>query len=87
LQQQEKEREQGLRQLKAKLQRGTSQAERGELLDGDGVFEELRQMIQERKRDKKKAPRCEAAFSANAGGNNRHSGDFPGCRSGQLRCR
>jgi antitoxin ParD1/3/4 len=54
LQQQEKEREQGLRQLKVKLQRGTSQAERGELLDGDEVFEELRQMIDERRRAKKR---------------------------------
>jgi len=55
LQHQENEREQGLRQLKAKLQRGAAQAERGELLDGDVVFEELRQMIEERRRAKKKA--------------------------------
>jgi antitoxin ParD1/3/4 len=54
LQQQEKEREQRLRQLKVKLQRGASQAERGELLDGDEVFEELRQMIDERRRAKKR---------------------------------
>lgn len=31
-----------LKQLKAKLQRAAAQAERGELLDGDEVFEELR---------------------------------------------
>jgi antitoxin ParD1/3/4 len=54
LQQQEKEREQRLRQLKVKLKRGASQAERGELLDGDEVFEELRQMIDERRRAKKR---------------------------------
>ena len=54
LQQQEKEREQRLRQLKVKLQRGATQAERGELLDGDEVFEELRQMIDERRRAKKR---------------------------------
>jgi antitoxin ParD1/3/4 len=57
LQQQEKEREQGLKQLKAKLQSGAAQAERGELLDGDQVFEELRQMIEERRRARKKATR------------------------------
>ncbi len=57
LQHQEKEREEGLKQLKAKLQRGAAQVERGELLDGDAVFEELRQMIAERKRVKTKAKR------------------------------
>jgi antitoxin ParD1/3/4 len=54
LQQQEKEREQRLRQLKVKLQRGATQAERGELLDGDEVFEELRQMFDERRRARKR---------------------------------
>jgi antitoxin ParD1/3/4 len=57
LQQQEKEREEGLKELKAKLKRGAAQAERGELLDSDEVFEELRQLIAERKRVKKKATR------------------------------
>jgi len=55
LQYQEKEREQGMKQLKAKLQRGAAQAERGRLLGGDEVFEELRQMIEERRRARKKA--------------------------------
>ena len=41
LQNQEKEREAGLKQLKAKLQRSAAQAERGELLDADEVFQEL----------------------------------------------
>jgi|SRR5579862_3450606 len=58
LQHQEKEREEGLKHLKAKLQRGSAQANRGELLDGDTVFEELRQMIEERRRVKKKATRA-----------------------------
>jgi antitoxin ParD1/3/4 len=58
LQHQEKEREEGLKQLKSKLQRGAAQAERGELLDGDAVFEELRQVIAERRRVKKKANRA-----------------------------
>ena len=58
LQNQEKEREEGLKQLKAKLQRGAAEAERGELLEADEVFEELRQLIQERRRAKKKATRA-----------------------------
>jgi len=42
-----------LQQLKAKLERGAAQAARGELLDGDKVFEELRVLIQELARLKK----------------------------------
>lgn len=56
LERQEKEQEQLLRQLKTKLKRGAAQAERGELLDGDEVFNELREMIDERRQAKKKAP-------------------------------
>lgn len=58
LQNQEKEREEGLKQLKAKLQRGATQAERGELLDADEVFQELRQLIVERRGTKRKATRA-----------------------------
>lgn len=47
-----------LKQMKAKLQRGASQAERGELLEADEVFKELKQLIQERRRAKKKATRA-----------------------------
>lgn len=54
---QEQEQDGGLQRLKAKLQRGAAQAERGELLDGDQVFEELRELIEERRRVKKKAVR------------------------------
>ena len=57
LQRQEKEREEAFKQLKAKLGRGARQAERGELLEGDGVFEALRELIEERRRAKKKAIR------------------------------
>src|SRR5712692_7790287 len=57
LQRQEKERDEAFKQLKAKLERGSAQAERGELLDGDEVFEELRELIEERRRAKKKAVR------------------------------
>ncbi len=52
LERQGHEREAALKQLKAKLNRGAAQAERGELLDGDQVFDELREMIEERLRSK-----------------------------------
>jgi len=57
LERQELDREQAFQQLKAKLERGATQAARGELLDGDKVFEELRELIQDRRRVKKKASR------------------------------
>jgi antitoxin ParD1/3/4 len=57
LQHQEEEREVSLKQLKAKLQRGALQAQRGELLDADEVFEELRKLIAERRPIKKKVAR------------------------------
>ena len=56
LQRQETEREEVLKQL-ARLKRGATQAEAGELLDGDEVFEELRELIEERRLAKKKAAR------------------------------
>ena len=52
LERHERERDESLQQLKAKLERGAAQAERGELLDGGVVFEELREMIEERRRAK-----------------------------------
>jgi antitoxin ParD1/3/4 len=55
LQRQEMERDEAFLQLKAKLQRGADEAERGELSDGDEVFEELREMIEERRLAKAKA--------------------------------
>ena len=48
----EQERDEALLQLKAKLATGVGQADRGELIDGDEVFSELREMIQERRRAK-----------------------------------
>ena len=50
LERHERERDEAVQQLKAKLERGAGQAERGELLDGDEVFDELREMIEERRR-------------------------------------
>lgn len=55
LERQENEREQLLEDLKSKLERGATQAARGELLDGDEVFNELRQTIEERRQAKKRA--------------------------------
>lgn len=55
LQHQEQQREESLKQLKTKLQRGAAQAARGELLDGDEVFRELREIINERRRARRQA--------------------------------
>jgi antitoxin ParD1/3/4 len=52
LERHERDRDETFQQLKAKLERGTAQAGRGELLDGDEVFDELREMIEERRRAK-----------------------------------
>jgi antitoxin ParD1/3/4 len=57
LERQERDREEGFQQLKAKLLRGAAQAKRGELIDGDEVFDELRELIAERRGAKKKAVR------------------------------
>lgn len=57
LERQEQDREQAFQQLKAKLERGAKQAARGELLDGDDIFKELRELISERGRVRKKAAR------------------------------
>ena len=53
----ERDRAQAFQELRAKLARGAAQAARGTLLDGDEVFEELRELIQKRARVKKKASR------------------------------
>ena len=52
LERHEQDREEAILELKAKLDRGVGQAERGELIDGDEVFDELRDMIEERRRTK-----------------------------------
>ena len=52
LERHEQERDEAFLQLKANLQRGAAEADRGELLDGDEVFDELREMIDERRRAK-----------------------------------
>src|SRR5215813_4128965 len=52
LERQERECEEAFHELKKKLKRGATQAKRGELHDGDEVFNELREMIEERRRAK-----------------------------------
>lgn len=52
LERHERERDEAYQQLKSKLDRSAAQAERGEFLDGDQVFDELREMIEERRRSK-----------------------------------
>ena len=56
LERQEQDREQTVRQLKAKFEQGAAEADRGELFDGEEVFEELREMIEERRRAKRGNP-------------------------------
>lgn len=50
LERHERERDEAFLQLRRKLEKGAGQAERGELMDGDEVFDELREMIEERRR-------------------------------------
>ena len=44
LEEREQARETALSELRAKIRRGMEQADRGELLDGDAVFEEIRRL-------------------------------------------
>ena len=49
LERHERTREESLNHVKAKLERGAAQAKRGELLDGGQVFDELQEMIEDRR--------------------------------------
>jgi antitoxin ParD1/3/4 len=49
LEEREQGREVALEELRAKLRRGVEQADRGELLDGEAVFEEIRQLSARRR--------------------------------------
>jgi len=57
LEHQEKEREDSLRQLKAKLAEAAAEAERGEWIDGDEAFAGLRRQIAGRRTARKKSRR------------------------------
>ena len=54
LQRQEQDRDEALKHVKVKLQRAATQAERGELSAGDQVFAELREILEERRKAKRK---------------------------------
>ena len=54
IEREENERTQNLRELKAKLDEAAGQAARGELVDGDEAFDDLRREIVERRRSRAK---------------------------------
>lgn len=54
LERQENERAEILRALKSRLRRSAAQAERGELVDGDHVFDEMRSLIGQRQKPQNK---------------------------------
>ena len=49
LEEREQSRETVIQELRAKIRRGIEQADRGELLDGDAVFDEIRQLSARRR--------------------------------------
>jgi len=53
LEEREESRETALKEPRAKIRRSVEQADRGELLDGDTVFEEIRQMSARRRANSK----------------------------------
>ena len=53
LEEREQTRESALEGLRAKIRRGIEQADRGEVLDGDTVFEEIRQLSARRRANSK----------------------------------
>ena len=54
LEEREHARDVAMEELRAKIRRGAEQADRGELLDGESVFEEIRQRSASRRRAKSK---------------------------------
>lgn len=54
LEEREQAREAALEELRAKIRRGGKQADRGELLNGEAVFEEIRQLSVRRRAKAKK---------------------------------
>ena len=53
LEERERARDAALEELRAKIRRGADQADRGELLDGEAVFEEIRQLSARRRAESK----------------------------------
>lgn len=50
----DKARETAVEELRARIRRGGEQADRGELLDGEAVFKEIRQLSARRRAETKK---------------------------------
>ena len=57
LEREERVRDEEFQYLKSRLESGAAQAESGALLDGDEVFEELREAIEQRRRARPGKPR------------------------------
>ena len=53
LEERERARDAALEELRAKVRRGADQADRGEFLDGEAVFEEIRQLSARRRAESK----------------------------------
>ncbi|HWC00702.1 MAG TPA: type II toxin-antitoxin system ParD family antitoxin [Bryobacteraceae bacterium] len=53
LEERERARDIALEELRAKIRRGAEQADRGELLDGEAVFEEIRRLSARRRAENK----------------------------------
>jgi antitoxin ParD1/3/4 len=53
LEERERARDAALEELRAKIRRGADQADRGELLDGEAVFDEIRQLSARRRAESK----------------------------------
>lgn len=54
LEEREQAREAAIEELRAKIRRGGEQADRGEVFDGEAVFEEIRQLSARRRAEAKK---------------------------------
>ena len=53
LEERERARDAALEELRTKIRRGAEQADRGELLDGEAVFEEIRKLSARRRSENK----------------------------------
>ena len=53
LEERERARDAALEELRTKIRRGAEQADRGELLDGEAVFEEIRKLSARRRAENK----------------------------------
>src|SRR5580700_11180465 len=71
LEEREQARETALEELRGKIRRGIEQADRGELLDGDAVFEEIRQLSAGTGQPANEPPAALCPHARGAGGSHR----------------